>query len=127
MIKLEGRKILLCQPFEQKTATPSKEESQNDISELNTDIEVGVDLGLIHFGVLSVRDKSKPIYCDEVKRYFLNQRALFDMIFNAETGAFEYITYTNTFMNKKAETIENTVNTQKTVVVINLVIQPNGS
>ncbi|MBY9006033.1 MAG: transposase [Candidatus Lokiarchaeota archaeon] len=52
-------------------------------------IELGIDLGLKHFAVLSIMDKSDPSCPKEIMRYFLGQKQLFDMKFNTITGKFK--------------------------------------
>jgi len=80
-LKLEGRKIILCQPF--YAIKGSNDHSQSD--EMSRKIVMGIDLGLKHFAVISVWDKSVN---KEIARYFLNQRALFDMTFDSRNGRF---------------------------------------
>jgi len=80
-LKLEGRKIILCQPF--YAIKGGNDHSQLD--EKNGKIVMGIDLGLKHFAVISVRDEAINT---EIARYFLNQRALFDMMFDNMSGRF---------------------------------------
>jgi transposase len=55
----------------------------------NRNIELGVDLGLKHFAVLSIMDKSNIKAPKEIMRYFIGQGQLFDMKFSTNTGKFE--------------------------------------
>lgn len=83
-LKMEGgRKIVLCQPF--YTIKGDKNLSESD--QTDKKIVMGVDLGLKHFAVLSVRDESIK---KEIARYFLGQRMLFDMKFNDSSGKFAF-------------------------------------
>ncbi|MHA1703201.1 MAG: hypothetical protein ACTSWK_13135, partial [Promethearchaeota archaeon] len=59
ILKLQHRKLILIQPFEQKGI---------EVPELNNDIEMGIDLGLKHFAVISIRNRKRG---DEIARYFL--------------------------------------------------------
>jgi len=71
-IIFKNRKLILNLPFEIKKGefNPSQEQDRN-----NPNIEMGVDLGLKHFAVISVWDKNQNI---ELARYFLGTRQLFD-------------------------------------------------
>ncbi len=71
-ITFKNRKLILNLPFEIKKgqSNPSQEQDSN-----NLNIEMGIDLGLINFAVISVRDKNQKI---ELARYFLGTRQLFD-------------------------------------------------
>jgi len=76
ILKLQHRKLILIQPFEQKGI---------EIPDLNNDIEMGIDLGLKHFAVISIRDKQRGA---EIARYFLGQKAIFGYKFNQDDGKF---------------------------------------
>lgn len=76
ILKLQNRKLILIQPFEQKGI---------EIPDLNNDIEMGIDLGLKHFAVISIRNKKRG---DEIARYFLGQKAIFGYKFNQDNGKF---------------------------------------
>jgi len=76
ILKLQHRKLILIQPFEQKGI---------EIPDLNNDIEMGIDLGLKHFAVISICDKQRG---DEIARYFLGQKAIFGYKFNQDDGKF---------------------------------------
>ncbi len=76
ILKLQHRKLILIQPFEQKGI---------EIPDLNNDIEMGIDLGLKHFAVISIRDKQRG---DEIARYFLGQKAIFGYKFNQDRCKF---------------------------------------
>jgi hypothetical protein len=84
-ITFKHRKLILSLPFEVKRKVVSK---QSDVSSKKVDVEIGVDLGLKHFAVLSVmdtKDKEKPI---EIARYFIGSKQLFDMKFDSSIGKF---------------------------------------
>jgi transposase len=85
VIRLKRGKLYFHLPFEVQKKSLSKQ-SHNGTQPR---IEIGVDLGLKHFAVLSVMDKSSPQDVKEIARYFLGQKTLFDMIFNISTGRFE--------------------------------------
>ncbi|MHA1746529.1 MAG: zinc ribbon domain-containing protein [Promethearchaeota archaeon] len=76
ILKLHRRKLILIQPFEHKGM---------EMPDLLGNMEMGIDLGLKHFAVISIRDKHKG---DEKVRYFLGQKALFGYKFTPETGRF---------------------------------------
>ena len=76
ILKLQHRKLILIQPFEQKGI---------EIPDLNKDIEMGIDLGLKHFAVISIRDKKRG---NEIARYFLGQKTIFGYKFNQDDGKF---------------------------------------
>ena len=78
-------KMLFHLPFEMKNKSCSKQA----LHENNNHIELGIDLGLKHFAVLSIMDNSDPHYPKEIIRYFLGQKQLFDMKFNTIIGKFE--------------------------------------
>ncbi|TFF89657.1 MAG: hypothetical protein EU548_06995 [Promethearchaeota archaeon] len=88
VLKMEGRKLILCQPFKIKMGNAPNTSQR----EFTSKIEVGVDLGIKHFAVLSVMDKTDPSEPIELQRYFLNQKTLYDMKFNDDTGKFERLT-----------------------------------
>ncbi len=76
ILKLQYRKLILIQPFEQKGI---------EIPDLNDNIEMGIDLGLKHFAVISIRDKQRGV---GIARYFLGQKAIFGNKFNQDSGKF---------------------------------------
>ena len=78
-ITLKNRKLLLNLPFNKL----KKESSKPFKVEGNSDVEMGIDLGLKHFAVVSVWDKKQNV---ELARYFLGPRQLFNMKFNLEDG-----------------------------------------
>jgi transposase len=88
VLKMEGRKLILYQPFKIKMVNATTTSQQ----ESNSKIEVGVDLGIKHFAVLSVMDKTDSSHTIERQRYFLSQKSLYDMKFNGDTGKFERLT-----------------------------------
>lgn len=78
-ITLKNRKLLLNLPF-----TKIKKDSSKPFHvEGNSDIEMGIDLGLKHFAVVCVWDKRQNV---ELARYFLGPRQLFNMKFTLEDG-----------------------------------------
>jgi len=83
VLKMKGRKVVLCQPFYKIKG----DETPSGVSQEGKEIAMGVDQGLKHFAVLSVRDESIN---KELARYFLDQRTLFDMKFNEISGKFEF-------------------------------------
>ncbi len=85
VLQLKGRKLILCQPFRMKTVSSISPDSVASAKR----IEVGVDLGIKHFAVLSIMDKTAPQEPKELKRYFISQKTLHDMRFNDSTGKFE--------------------------------------
>jgi len=78
-ITLKNRKLLLNLPFNKL----KKDSSKPFKVEGNSDVEMGIDLGLKHFAVVCVRDKRQDV---ELARYFLGPRQLFDMNFSLEDG-----------------------------------------
>jgi len=86
VITFERRKLILNLPFEVKRkplsnrALPSKEEQ--------APVELGVDLGLKHFAVISVMDQSNPRKPVEINRHFIGSKQLFDMKFDEGIGKF---------------------------------------
>ena len=78
-------KMLYHLPFEVKKTRSSKQAYH----EKKKHIELGIDLGLKHFTVLSIMDKSEQTHPKEIFRYFISQKQLFDMKFNTTTGKFE--------------------------------------
>ncbi|TFF89869.1 MAG: hypothetical protein EU548_05915 [Promethearchaeota archaeon] len=85
VIRLKRGKLYFHLPFEVQKKSLSKQSHDG----AHPHIEIGVDLGLKHFAVLSVMDKSSPQDVKEIARYFLGQKTLFDMNFNISTGRFE--------------------------------------
>jgi len=83
VLKMEGRKVILCQPFYKIKG----DEALSDAFHKGGEITMGVDQGIKHFAVLSVQDESAN---KELERYFLDERALFDMKFNESNGKFEF-------------------------------------
>ena len=83
VLKMEGQKVVLCQPFYKIKG----KEAPSGASKKGSEVVMGVDEGLKHFAVLSVRDESIN---KEVARYFLDQRAIFDMEFNKSNGKFKF-------------------------------------
>ncbi len=82
-LKMEGRKVIACQPFYKIKGVEAPAQTKQS----RHDIEMGVDIGLKHFADLSVWDNRIG---REIARYFLDQRALFDMKFDDTTGKFEF-------------------------------------
>ena len=78
-ISLKHRKLLLHLPFKKQKKDCSKP-SQNTT---NPVLEMGIDLGLKHFAVLSIWNKEQN---KEVIRYFLGPKELLDMKFNIKDG-----------------------------------------
>jgi len=102
VLKMEGRKLILCQPFKTKMDNATNT-SQRDSA---LKIEVGVDLGIKHFAVLSVMDKTDPSQPIELQRYFLSQKTLHDMKFNDNLGKFERLTNQNHATNIKLKLVK---------------------
>ncbi|MHA1716505.1 MAG: zinc ribbon domain-containing protein [Promethearchaeota archaeon] len=88
VLKMEGRKLILCQPFKIKMDNATNTSQR----ESTPKIEVGVDLGIKHFAVLSVMDKTDPTHPIELQRYFLGQKTLYDMKFDDQSGHFKRLT-----------------------------------
>jgi len=78
-ITLKNRKLLLNLPFNKI----KKDSSKPFKVEGNSDVEMGIDLGLKHFAVVCVWDKKQNV---ELARYFLGPRQLFNMKFNLNDG-----------------------------------------
>jgi transposase len=78
-ITLKNRKLLLNLPFNKL----KKDSSKPFKVEGNSDVELGIDLGLKHFAVVCVWDKKQDV---ELARYFLGPRQLFDKSFNLKDG-----------------------------------------
>jgi len=74
-ITFANRKIILNLPFEIKKGLLNASQLQNPS---NSNVEMGIDLGLLYFAVVSVWDKERNI---ELARYFLGARQLFDKRF----------------------------------------------
>ncbi len=89
ILKLQNRKLILIQPFEQKGI---------EIPDLNNNIEMGIDLGLKHFAVISIRDKRRGA---EIARYFLGQKAIFGYKFNQDSGKFIQLSDVNWNIKRK--------------------------
>lgn len=85
-VSIKGVKLILNLPFEVKKKVDSNQSRASN----GKKIEMGVDLGLKHFAVLSVMDRTNPAQPREIIRYFLGQKTLFDMKFNSGTGRFEF-------------------------------------
>ena len=86
-ITLKRRKLILNLPFDVQKKAVSK---QSNGSRKKGSITIGVDLGLKHFAVVSVMDKSKPQAPREIDRYFIGSKQLFDMKFDSTIGKFVY-------------------------------------
>jgi len=71
-ITFKNRKIILNLPFEIKKGEFDTSQEQDFKNLAN---EMGIDLGLKHFAVISVWDKEREI---ELARYFIGTRQLFD-------------------------------------------------
>jgi transposase len=82
-ITLKNRKLLLNLPFT-KTRKESSKPSQVYGNQV---VEMGIDLGLKHFAVISIFDKEQQL---ELARYFLGPRQVLDMSFNLEDGKLHY-------------------------------------
>ena len=85
VITMKGNKVIINLPFEVKRRALSK---QTQEARKQRNIEIGVDLGLKHFAVLSVMDCTIPGAHREVARYFLGQKTIFDMKFDLRSGRF---------------------------------------
>ena len=86
VITFKHRKLILNLPFEGKKKVVSK---QAHISRSNKKmIEIGVDLGLKHFAVLSVMDMTDQKSPKEIYRNFIGSKQLFDMKFDSHLGKF---------------------------------------
>ncbi|MBD3215057.1 MAG: transposase [Candidatus Lokiarchaeota archaeon] len=93
VIKLERRKLIVCQPFDAKKAeAPISESVQRQGNEM------GIDLGILDFGALSIKDSQTNQYLAE---YRLGEAELYDKCF--EKGSFEYIKYVNEFIAMDAK------------------------
>ena len=71
-ITFKNRKLILNLPFEIKKGQSMASQEQDGN---NPDIEMGIDLGLLDFAVVSVWDRTRKI---ELARYFLGAQQLFD-------------------------------------------------
>ncbi len=89
ILKLQHRKLILIQPFEQKGI---------EIPDHDDNIEMGIDLGLKHFAVISIRDKQRG---DEIARYFLGQKAIFGYKFNQDSSKFNPLMGVNWNIKRK--------------------------
>ena len=78
-ITLKNRKLLLNLPFKKKIKDCSKPSSVGT----NPALEMGIDLGLKHFAVLSIWNKEQN---KELARYFLSPKQLLDMTFSHKDG-----------------------------------------
>ncbi|MHA1745792.1 MAG: hypothetical protein ACTSWW_07320, partial [Promethearchaeota archaeon] len=97
ILKLQHRKLLLIQPFEHKGM---------EIPVLTGNIEMGIDLGLKHFAVISIRDKQRG---DELARYFLGQKTLFGYTFHSDIGKFIPLAGVNWNIKRKLIHLRNEV------------------
>ncbi|TXT61689.1 MAG: hypothetical protein BAJALOKI1v1_1110011, partial [Promethearchaeota archaeon] len=80
-ISFKGHKLLLNLPLVKNN---KDEESSKPTRAASTScIELGIDLGLKHFAVVSVHDRRQD---KEVARYFLGVRELFDKQFDGTDG-----------------------------------------
>ncbi len=98
-ITLKNHKLLLNLPFKKINKDSSKPSSQ---VHNNLDIEMGIDLGLKHFAVISIWDKRQDI---ELARYFLGPRQIFDMNFNLDDG--KLYSQKKVRKNKKGSNLSN--------------------
>ena len=89
ILKLDYHKLILIQPFKQKGI---------EIPDFNDNIEMGIDLGLKHFAVISIQDKHESA---EIARYFLDQKIIFGNKFNPITGTFNPLTDVNWNIKRK--------------------------
>jgi transposase len=80
-ISFKGRKLLLNLPFVKNDKNKESSKLAQVVS--TSDIELGIDLGLKQFAVISVYDKEND---KEIARYFLGARELFNMQFNSKDG-----------------------------------------
>ena len=85
VITFRRRKLILNLPFEVQRKAVSK---QAQFYGKRKNIEIGVDLGLKHFAVLSVMDNTSKTAPEEIDRYFIGSKQLFDMKFDANLGKF---------------------------------------
>jgi transposase len=102
VLKMEGRKLILCQPFKTKMDNATHPSPRDSASK----IEVGVDLGIKHFAVLSVMDKTDPSHPIELQRYFLGQKTLYDLKYDDNSGKFELLTNQRYATNIKLKLIK---------------------
>ena len=103
-LTLKHRKLIVHLPFEQKKGEGSKQSHGS----LKKEREMGVDLGLLHFGVLSVQDALKK---EEIKHYFLGARELFDMKLDETTGDLIFQErFKNSRLNSPSTITKNIVN-----------------
>ena len=113
VLQLKGRKLLLCQPFATQTGihtpepTPPTHSSEGNTSSSGGAVEIGVDLGVKHFAVLSVMDKSLPKGSQELRRYYLGQKALYDMKFYDDTGTFHHLSVVQSQADGSTRSLEH--------------------
>ena len=79
-LTLKHRKLIVHLPFEQKKGDGSKLPSHTS---LKKEHEMGIDLGLLHFGVISIQNK---LIKQELEHYFLGTKEIFELQFD-ETKA----------------------------------------
>ncbi len=79
-LTFKNRKILLHLPFQKEKGHESTQSAN-----VSDDIQIGVDLGLIHFVILCVKKNGKII-----KIYFLGAKELFNKKFDKNTGNLIY-------------------------------------
>ena len=83
IITLKNCKLLLNLPFKKKI----KEVSKPSLEETQSPLEMGIDLGLKHFAVVSIYNREQN---KEVARYFLDPRNLFDKKVNPKNGVLSF-------------------------------------
>lgn len=86
-ISFKGRKLLLNLPLVKHDK--NEERLKPVLSKGTSDVELGIDLGLKHFAVVSVFDRRQD---KEVARYFLGVRELFDKQFDGTNGKLRFQT-----------------------------------
>lgn len=86
VITFKHRILILNLPFEVKKKAVSKHTQPS--RKKKRCIEIGVDLGLKHFAVLSVMDTTDKKSSIELARYFIGSKQLLDMKFDSNLGKF---------------------------------------
>lgn len=102
VLKMKGRKLILCQPFKTKMDNATHPSQRDSASK----IEMGVDLGIKHFAVLSIMDKTDPSHPIELQKYFLGQKTLYDLKYDDNSGKFELLTNQRYATNIKLKLIK---------------------
>ncbi len=83
ILSFRNRKLILNLPFEVEKGIVSKESNTQSIER-----EIRVDLGLIHFAVVSVQEKDFKRKFSEIDRYFIGSHQLFNLKWDSDKGKF---------------------------------------